>query len=155
MVADALAYVLLPGAGIVLLLATLWVLWIFGATVEDSMSRPRFLALYAGGALVAAGVQALAGTGGGVAVVAASGATAAVLGGYLVLYPRAAVISFLLTVVVEVPAPVLAVLWAGVLLLALGLPTALAPLAGAACGAAVVRVLAQRRKAFRPRIPVY
>ncbi len=66
-------------------------LWVFGDNLEDEMGHLPYLGFYlAGGALAAAG-QVIADPWSPVPMVGASGAIAAVLGGYLLLYPRARV----------------------------------------------------------------
>jgi membrane associated rhomboid family serine protease len=70
-------------------------LWIFGNNIEDRIGRRRFLLFYVIGGLAAALLQFLAGPGSDVPNIGASGAIAAVLGGYLVLYPRASVITYI------------------------------------------------------------
>jgi rhomboid family protein len=69
-------------------------LWIFGNNIEDRVGRRRFLIFYLLGGLTAAVLQFAAGPGSDVPNIGASGAIAAILGGYLVLYPRAGVITF-------------------------------------------------------------
>jgi membrane associated rhomboid family serine protease len=73
------------------LLGNMWFLWLFGNNVEDSMSRPRFLAFYLLTGLAAAFAQILADPGSEIPMVGASGAISGVMGGYLVLFPRARV----------------------------------------------------------------
>jgi membrane associated rhomboid family serine protease len=70
------------------LIGNMWFLWLFGDNVEDSMTRPRFVAFYLLSGLAAALAQVLASPGSGVPMVGASGAIGGVMGGYLVLYPR-------------------------------------------------------------------
>jgi membrane associated rhomboid family serine protease len=70
-------------------------LWIFGNNIEDCLGRRRFLVFYLLGGLTAALLQFLSGPGSDVPNIGASGAIAAVLGGYLILYPRAAVITYI------------------------------------------------------------
>jgi membrane associated rhomboid family serine protease len=88
---------------------------IFGPTVEDRVGRVRFLAFYLLGGLVALAAQVLADPGSTGPTLGASGAIAAVLGGYLVLYPRARVLSLVfivfLVTIVEVPAVLLLGFW--------------------------------------------
>ncbi len=88
---------------------------IFGPNVEDSMSRPRYLAFYLLGGLVALGAQVAIAPDSTVPTLGASGAIAAVLGGYILLFPRARVITLVLIVffftIVELPALVLLGLW--------------------------------------------
>jgi membrane associated rhomboid family serine protease len=90
-------------------------LWIFGNNVEDSMGPIRYLLFYFVGGLCALALQVAVGPNAAVPTVGASGAIAAVLGGYIVLYPRARVLSlvfiiFLFTVV-ELPALVMLGIW--------------------------------------------
>jgi len=90
-------------------------LWIFGNNVEDSMGRPRFLVFYLLAGVVAAYTQALLTAGSTVPTIGASGAIAGVLGGYLLLYPRARVLTVLLIIffvtIIEIPASILLALW--------------------------------------------
>ena len=63
-------------------------LWAFGPEIEDSMPRPRFLLFYLLGGLVAMLAQVLASPSSTVPNLGASGAIAAVMGAFLVTYPR-------------------------------------------------------------------
>ena len=88
---------------------------IFGPTVEDRIGRVRFAAFYILGGLVALGAQVLAAPSSTGPTLGASGAIAAVLGGYLLLYPRARVLTLVFIVffvtLVEVPAVFLLGFW--------------------------------------------
>jgi len=88
---------------------------IFGPTVEDAMGRSRYTAFYLLGGLVALGAQVIASPDSTVPTLGASGAIAAVLGGYLVLYPRARVLTLVFIVffvtIIEVPAVFLLGFW--------------------------------------------
>jgi membrane associated rhomboid family serine protease len=70
------------------LLGNMWFLWLFGNNIEDSMTRPRFLAFYLLSGLAAAFAQVLANPSSEVPMVGASGAISGVMGAYLVLFPR-------------------------------------------------------------------
>jgi len=70
------------------LLGNMWFLWLFGNNIEDSMTRPRFLAFYLLAGLGAALAQVFADPASGVPMVGASGAISGVMGAYLVLFPR-------------------------------------------------------------------
>jgi membrane associated rhomboid family serine protease len=70
-------------------------LWIFGNNIEDRVGRRRFLFFYLLGGLAASALQLAAGPSSDVPNIGASGAIAAVLGGYLLLYPTAAVVTFI------------------------------------------------------------
>jgi membrane associated rhomboid family serine protease len=90
-------------------------LWIFGNNVEDSMSRVRYVLFYLLGGLAAIAAQIAVSPNSEVPTVGASGAIAAVLGGYLLLYPRARVLTvvFLLFffTFIEIPALVMLGIW--------------------------------------------
>jgi rhomboid family protein len=99
------------------LLGNMWFLWIFGDNVEDSMTRPRFLAFYLLCGLAAAFAQVLASPDSAVPMVGASGAISGVMGAYLLLYPRVRVfllvpIGFLLTSI-ALPAWMMLLYWIG------------------------------------------
>src|SRR5688572_16100681 len=73
------------------LLGNMWFLWLFGNNIEDSMTRPRFIAFYLLTGLAAAFAQIAANPASEVPMVGASGAISGVMGAYLVLFPRARV----------------------------------------------------------------
>ena len=101
--------------GILHLLGNMLFLWIFGNNVEDSMGRPRFIAFYLLGGIVALLAQTALNPDSPIPTIGASGAVAAVLGGYAVLYPRARVITLVFIVffitLVELPALLVLGLW--------------------------------------------
>ena len=70
------------------LLGNMWFLWLFGNNIEDSMTRPRFVAFYLLCGLAAALTQVAASPVSEVPMVGASGAISGVMGAYLVLFPR-------------------------------------------------------------------
>ena len=70
------------------LLGNMWFLWLFGNNIEDSMTRPRYLAFYLLSGLAAALAQVAANPDSEVPMVGASGAISGVMGAYLVLFPR-------------------------------------------------------------------
>jgi membrane associated rhomboid family serine protease len=89
---------------------------LLGPSVEGALGRVRFCAFCLLGGLLALAARALAGAGSPSPVLfSASGVTAAVLGGYLLLYPRARVLTLVavpfFTTIVEIPAVLLIVLW--------------------------------------------
>ncbi len=81
---------------------------IFGPTVEDALGRVRYAAFYLAGGLVALAAQVAVSPSSPSPALGASGAVAAVLGGYILLYPRARVLTLVfivfLVTIVEVPA---------------------------------------------------
>ena len=88
---------------------------IFGPNVEDAVGRGRYLVFYLLGGIVALAAQVAVGPNSIGPTLGASGAIAAVLGGYILLYPRARVITLIFIVffftIVELPAIVLLGLW--------------------------------------------
>ena len=90
-------------------------LWIFGNNVEDSMGRPRFLLFYLLAGIVAAYAQALPDTSSTEPAVGASGAIAGVLGGYLLLFPTARVLTVVFIIffvtLIEIPAMIMLGIW--------------------------------------------
>lgn len=68
-------------------------LWIFGNNIEDSMGRIRFLVFYFLCGAVAAYSHALTNPDSPVPMIGASGAVSGVLGSYLLLFPRARVLT--------------------------------------------------------------
>jgi membrane associated rhomboid family serine protease len=103
--------------GILHLAGNMLFLWIFGNNVEDSMGKIKFIIFYALGGLAALAGQTLVSSGSGDAIplVGASGAIAAVLGGYIVLYPRARVLTLIFIIlfftIIEIPAMVVLGIW--------------------------------------------
>ncbi len=77
------------------LLGNMWFLWLFGNNIEDSMTRPRFVAFYLLAGLAAALAQVFADPASPVPMVGASGAISGVMGAYLVLFPRVRVFTLL------------------------------------------------------------
>jgi membrane associated rhomboid family serine protease len=90
-------------------------LWIFGNNVEDSMGHVKFVAFYLLGGLVAILGQTLVDPDAAVPTVGASGAVAGVLGGYILLYPRARVVTLIFIVffftILELPAMLILGFW--------------------------------------------
>jgi membrane associated rhomboid family serine protease len=76
------------------LLMNLLFLWIFGANVEDRLGHARFLGFYLGGGVVATAAFVALNPDSTVPMVGASGAIAAVLGAYLVCFPKARVLTY-------------------------------------------------------------
>jgi len=63
-------------------------LWAFGREIENVMGRLRFLVFYLSGGIVAMMAQVLADPSSRIPCLGASGAIAAVMGAFLVTYPR-------------------------------------------------------------------
>jgi membrane associated rhomboid family serine protease len=90
-------------------------LWIFGNNVEDSMGRLRFIIFYLLCGCIAAYAHAVMNSSSPVPMVGASGAVSGVLGAYLLLYPRARVLTlivfFFYVRTIPVPAMVILLFW--------------------------------------------
>ena len=70
-------------------------LWIFGDNVEDRLGKGKFVIFYVLGGLVASITHIITNPNSSIPTVGASGAIAAVLGAYLVLYPRQKVLTLI------------------------------------------------------------
>ena len=89
-------------------------LWVFGDNVEDRMGRWRFALFYLLGGYAAAAAHIYVDSGDLVPMIGASGAISAVLGAYLLLFPRATVrvlIPIVLLIPATVPAPLMIGIW--------------------------------------------
>ncbi len=90
-------------------------LWIFGNNVEDATGRVRFLIFYLLCGLIAATVHAFMNRSSLTPMIGASGAISGVLGAYMLLYPRARVMTLVMfgfyIRTVEVPAMIVLGLW--------------------------------------------
>jgi membrane associated rhomboid family serine protease len=92
------------------LISNILALYIFGDNVEDRMGHGRYLIFYLLGGVIAGLAHAWTNAASGIPTVGASGAIAAVLGAYLVLFPRARVVTliplpiFLFFPLIEIPA---------------------------------------------------
>ncbi len=75
------------------LIGNMWVLWIFGNNVEDAFGKLGYLLFYLVGGVAASFAHIAFNPDSTIPVVGASGAIAAVMGAYLVLFPRARVVS--------------------------------------------------------------
>jgi membrane associated rhomboid family serine protease len=90
-------------------------LWAFGPEIEDAMGRGRYLLFYLAGGLVAMLAQILADPHSTVPNLGASGAIAAVMGGFIVTYPRdrikAVLFIFVFVRITLIPAALLIGFW--------------------------------------------
>lgn len=91
-------------------------LWIFGNNIEDTLGRVRFLIFYFACGTVAAIAQTLSDPSSTIPMIGASGAIAGVLGAYLILFPRARILTlmpiFIIFFTIEVPAFLIIGYWA-------------------------------------------
>lgn len=91
------------------LVGNLLFLWVFGNNVEDRLGRPWFLVVYVLGGMAGFATFAVVHQHSASPVLGASGAIAAVMGAYLVMYPRARVLTAVVsagTQIVYLPAVV-------------------------------------------------
>ena len=96
------------------LLGNMLYLWIFGNNIEDVLGRARFIAFYLACGVGAALLHIAGNPASPVPTVGASGAIAGVMGAYLLLYPRARILSlipFVIAFFAEVPAFVVIGFW--------------------------------------------
>jgi len=104
-------------AGFLHIIGNMLFLWIFGNNVEDFVGRVRYLLFYLAGGIAATLAHVFTHLDSFVPGVGASGAVAAVMGAYLLLYPRAKVNVlvpiFILFTVVRLSAWVVLFLWFG------------------------------------------
>jgi membrane associated rhomboid family serine protease len=145
------------------LISNMWVLFLFGDNVEDRMGPLRYLIFYLASGVVAGLTQVFFSAGSSLPTVGASGALAGVLGAYILLFPRAKVITliplFILPWFVDIPAVFflgfwfLSQLWSG--LLSLGAAGAFGGIAwwahvgGFVFGFLLVKVFAQPYRRHR------
>ncbi len=143
-------------------------LWIFGDNVEDAMGHLRFLIFYLVTGVAATLAHVASQPASPVPLVGASGAIAGVLGAYLILYPRARVLSLVVFGIfirlVELPALLVLSLWF-LLQLVEGFGALRAPdvttvawwahVGGFIAGAVLVLVFARRGRSGRGSAPDY
>ena len=73
------------------LIGNMLFLWIFADNIEATVGNVRFLLFYLGGGIIASVIHVLLNFESGVPSIGASGAISAVLGSYLVMFPRSRV----------------------------------------------------------------
>jgi membrane associated rhomboid family serine protease len=159
-------------AGLLHLGGNMLFLWIFGNNVEDAMGPVRFVAFYLLAGLAALALQVVVGPNSVVPTLGASGAIAGVLGGYIVLYPRARVLTLIFLIIfftfIELPAYLFLFIWFAqqAIFGAVDLTTPsgggggvayFAHVGGFALGLLAVKLFAKRRSAAygQPKYPVY
>jgi membrane associated rhomboid family serine protease len=159
-------------AGLLHLGGNMLFLWIFGNNVEDAMGPVRFLAFYLLAGLAALALQVVVSPNSAVPTLGASGAIAGVLGGYIVLYPRARVLTLIFIIIfftfIEIPAYLFLFIWFAqqAIFGAVDLTTPsgggggvayFAHVGGFAFGLLAVKLFAKRRSAAygEPKYPVY
>jgi len=156
--------------GILHIAGNMLFLAIFGPNVEEAMGRVRFVVFYLLGGLAALAAQVIVSPNSTAPTLGASGAIAAVLGGYILLYPRARVLTLVFIIffvtIVELPALVLLGFWflEQVFFGAANLTNPVgggggvayfAHVGGFLFGLALIGVFAVHRRSEPPRFPVY
>lgn len=142
--------------GFLHLLFNMLFLWVYGSTVEDAMHPLSFLGFYLAAGMAAGVAQVVVAASATLPTVGASGAIAAVIGGYVLLYPRVRILTLVFfPIVVWLPAWLVAGGW-GVLQLIATWTSVLTPagldggvaymahLAGFVIGLATIRFFADR-----------
>jgi membrane associated rhomboid family serine protease len=97
------------------LLGNMLYLWIFGDNVEEHLGHGRFILFYVACGVAAGLLQCWFLPSSPVPTIGASGAIAGILGAYIVLYPRAKIVTFIpiffLPWIVEIPAVFFLAFW--------------------------------------------
>ena len=97
------------------ILSNMWFLAIFGDNIEDRLGAAPYLIFYLLGGVAAALTEAFLSPASRLATIGASGAIAAVLGAYLILFPRARIASivpiFFLFTLIEIPVMIFLGFW--------------------------------------------
>ncbi len=81
--------------GLMHLLGNMWFLWLFGNNLEDELGHIRFLLFFLSGGLFASLVHAGIYRYSHIPVIGASGAISAIMGGYILLFPKARIKSLI------------------------------------------------------------
>lgn len=96
-------------------LGNMWFLWIYGRNVEDVMGSGRFIPFYLLCGVAAGLVHVFFNPYSTAPTVGASGAIAGVMGGYLVKFPRARIVTlipvFVFLTTLEIPAAFILIYW--------------------------------------------
>lgn len=97
------------------LISNMWMLWIFGDNVEDTMGHGRYLSFYLLCGVASIFAQTLANPASTTPMIGASGAISGVVGAYFLLYPRAKILTFVpiffFFYLLDVPAFIFIGLW--------------------------------------------
>lgn len=103
------------------LIGNMWFLWIYGSHVEDMLGPVKFFIFYIVCGVAAALVHLMTNLGSPIPTLGASGAIAGVMAGFLLLFPRARVVTLIFIVIfittVELPAAWLLIYWFAIQLL--------------------------------------
>jgi membrane associated rhomboid family serine protease len=157
-------------AGLLHLGGNMLFLWIFGNNVEDSMGPVRYVIFYLLAGAAALALQTAIDPNATTPTLGASGAIAGVLGGYILLYPRAQVLTLIFLIIfftfIELPAFLFLFIWFAqqAVFSAIDLTNPqgggvayFAHVGGFIFGLAAIKLFAVRRSARygQPKYPVY
>jgi membrane associated rhomboid family serine protease len=95
------------------LLWNLWFLHVFGDNIEDELGKARYLGFYLICGFGAVAAQVIGDPSSTTPMIGASGAIAGVLGGYMMLHPRAPIITLVVVFLVQLPAWIFLFVWFG------------------------------------------
>ena len=111
--------------GIMHILGNMWFLYIFGDNIEDRLGHFRYLVFYLLCGIAAGLIHLVSNWHSKIPTIGASGAIAAVMGGYLLLYPRARILTlipiFFFFQFVELPAYLFLGFWILIQVISAGL----------------------------------
>ncbi len=97
------------------LIGNMWFLWVFGSHIEGVLGSGRFLIFYLISGIASALVQYAINMGSPVPTLGASGAIAGVMGAFVLIYPRARVVTLIFIVffitTIEIPAAFMLLYW--------------------------------------------
>jgi membrane associated rhomboid family serine protease len=103
------------------LIGNMWFLWVFGSHIENAMGSAKFLTFYLISGIASALVQFVANLGSSIPTIGASGAIAGIMGAFLILYPRARVVTLVFIIffitTFELPAAIMLIYWFAIQLL--------------------------------------
>ncbi len=102
-------------AGFIHLIGNMWFLWIFGDNIEDKLGHFKYFVFYILSGIIASSVHVFFNSQSDIPCIGASGAIAAVLGAYMVTFPRARILTiipiFFFLQIIELPAMVVLGFW--------------------------------------------
>lgn len=97
------------------LIGNMWFLWVFGSHLEEAVGSAKYLIFYLLSGVASAVIQLMMNLGSPIPTLGASGAIAGVMGGFMILYPRARVVTLVFIVIfittLELPAAFMLLYW--------------------------------------------
>ncbi|HMK21037.1 MAG TPA: rhomboid family intramembrane serine protease, partial [Terriglobales bacterium] len=94
-------------------LGNMWMLWLFGDNIEDYLGHVAYALFYLLSGVAAMLTHIMFNASSNMPAIGASGAIAGIMGAYLILYPRARVLTWIFVLIVPIPAWIWLVIWAG------------------------------------------